>query len=134
MYAHPQHGKTPEKMRETQDLRRQGGQWLRSLREARGLSQLDLARLLELEYYTFISQIESGRGRIPPERYGAWAEALGWRPRDFVIEVLRYYDPVTFGFLFGDASGDVQNMERDSSATVGAQSVPTRVKLVTSAS
>ena len=40
------------------------GVWLRSLREERGLSQRQLANQLSLDYYTFISQLETGRGKI----------------------------------------------------------------------
>jgi transcriptional regulator with XRE-family HTH domain len=83
-------------------LRREAGVWLRQLREARGLSQRNLADRVGAEYYTFVSQLESGRGRIPPDRYLLWAEALGVEPRRFVRTLLRYYDPVTHGILFGE--------------------------------
>jgi transcriptional regulator with XRE-family HTH domain len=59
------------------ELRQEAGRWLKGLREAQGLSQRGLAERGGAEYYTFISQIESGRGRIPPDRYAAWAVALG---------------------------------------------------------
>jgi transcriptional regulator with XRE-family HTH domain len=52
-----------------QELRRAGGEWLRKLRERRGLSQRDLAKLVGVEYYTFISQIEMGRGRVRADHY-----------------------------------------------------------------
>jgi transcriptional regulator with XRE-family HTH domain len=81
-------------------LRRDAGHWLRELREARGLSQRQLAAQVGVEYYTFISQLETGRGRIPPDRYRIWAEALGVSPRDFVVKLLRFYDPVTYAILF----------------------------------
>ena len=51
-------------------------------------------------YYTFISQLESGRGRIPPDRYLVWAEVLGVEPKFFVRNLLRSYDPVTYSILF----------------------------------
>jgi transcriptional regulator with XRE-family HTH domain len=81
-------------------LRRDAGHWLKQLRESRGLSQRDLAEKVGVEYYTFISQVESGRGRIPPDRYRVWADALGVPARDFVRKLMRYYDPVTFRILF----------------------------------
>lgn len=87
---------------DVQGLRRVAGEWLRKLREQRGLSQRDLAKLVGAEYYTFISQLEMGRGRVPPDRYKVWADALGVPPRDFVKTLLRYYDPVTYGMLFDD--------------------------------
>ena len=48
------HKATPE---ESKEQRAALGLWLKSLREARGLSQRELADLLSLDYYTFISQL-----------------------------------------------------------------------------
>ena len=90
-------------------LRRQAGRWLKQKREERGFSQRQLADRLSLDYYTFISQLETGRGRIPPERYADWAQALGMESRDFVFVLMRYYDPITFELLFPEEA------ERDSS-------------------
>jgi transcriptional regulator with XRE-family HTH domain len=98
MYSNPQKLSSSEVV----NLRREVGHWLKGLREGRGLSQRALADLVGTDYYTFISQLESGRGRIPPDRYVVWANALGIEPRLFVRTVLRYYDPVTYGILFGD--------------------------------
>jgi transcriptional regulator with XRE-family HTH domain len=82
-------------------LRREGGKWLRQQRENAGLSQRQLADLVGAEYYTFISQLETGRGRIPPDRYSLWAAALKIEPREFVREIMRFYDPVSHAILFG---------------------------------
>jgi transcriptional regulator with XRE-family HTH domain len=100
MYTHPQR----RSARLTQKLRRQAGSWLRELREKRGLSQRELAQRVGAEYYTFISQLEHGRGRIPPDRYLVWANALGVEPRAFVRCLMSYYDPVTYDILFGAES------------------------------
>jgi transcriptional regulator with XRE-family HTH domain len=86
------------------ELRRGAGQWLKHLRESKGLSQRDLAERVGVEYYTFISQVESGRGRIPPDRYRVWAKALGIPPREFVTRLMRFYDPVTYRILFESLS------------------------------
>ena len=96
MYGNPQ--KRSDKR--TQSLRREAGAWLRELREKKGLSQRELATLVGAEYYTFISQLETGRGRIPPDRYKDWAAALNVPPRDFVRELLQFYDPITYDILF----------------------------------
>jgi transcriptional regulator with XRE-family HTH domain len=96
MYTHPQRRSSAL----TQKLRTQAGSWLRDLRERRGLSQRDLAAQVGAEYYTFISQLETGRGRIPPDRYLAWAHALGVDKREFVRTLMSYYDPVTYSILF----------------------------------
>jgi hypothetical protein len=55
-----------------------------------------------MEYYTFISQIESGRGRIPSENIRDWAIALEVDPKEFAINLMRYYDPRTYELVFGD--------------------------------
>jgi transcriptional regulator with XRE-family HTH domain len=89
----------------TQGLRNEAGRWLRELREKRGLSQRVLAQKVGAEYYTLISQLEHGRGRIPPDRYLVWAAALGVEPREFVRGLMSYYDPVTHGIMFGREPG-----------------------------
>ena len=81
------------------------GHWLKMLRQDAGLSQRDLASILGLEYYTFISQLENGRGRIPPSRYKDWAEALGQDIKPFVVKLLSYYDPITYEILYEDRAG-----------------------------
>jgi transcriptional regulator with XRE-family HTH domain len=98
MYSNPQRRSTVE----VQDLRREGGRWLKELREHAGLSQRELATRVGAEYYTFISQLETGRGRIPPDRYVQWAEALGIKPQEFVRDLMRFYDPLTHDILFGN--------------------------------
>lgn len=97
MYGNPQRRDAPE----TLELRRQAGRWLKTLREEAGLSQRQLATKIGSDYYTFISQLESGRGRIPPDKYLVWASALGLEAKAFVKEIMRYYDPVTYDILFG---------------------------------
>ncbi|MCJ2078131.1 helix-turn-helix domain-containing protein [Methylobacterium sp. E-016] len=87
---------------EVQELRREGGRYVRELREAAGLSQRQLAALIGLDFYTFISQIETGRGRIPPDSYRIWAEALQVDVKDLVINLMKFYDPVTYSILGAD--------------------------------
>jgi transcriptional regulator with XRE-family HTH domain len=109
MYSHPQQRADHD----VQKLRQQAGKWLKSLREERGLSQRQLAERVQVDYYTFISQLEAGRGRIPPNRYVTWAEALGVAPDVFVRELMRFYDPVTHAILFGaptDGPGTVTDV------------------------
>ena len=91
---------------DVQERRRAAGGWLRNLREQRGLSQRDLAKLVDADYYTFISQLETGRGKIPPERYEIWANALAIDAKTFVKELLQYYDPLTYAILFEEDARD----------------------------
>ena len=85
----------------TIELRITAGRWLRELRRKRGLSQRQLAQKVGAQF-TFVAQVESGRCRMPPERYLVWADALGMTPRPFVQRLLRYYDPVTHNVLVAD--------------------------------
>src|SRR5580704_6077576 len=96
MYSNPQKSSSSE----VKELRRRAGQWLKKLREAQGLSQRQLAAAVGVEYYTFISQLETGHGRIPTDRCLLWANALGVEPKHFVQTLMRYYDPVTYEILF----------------------------------
>ena len=100
MYGNPQRRTAAD----VQTLRREGGQWLRARREGAGLSQRQLAARVGADYYTFISQLETGRGCLPPDRYREWAEALGLDTRQFVTELMRFYDPITHEILFDSAS------------------------------
>ncbi|MEP3528554.1 MAG: helix-turn-helix transcriptional regulator [Sulfitobacter sp.] len=82
------------------------GGWLKSLRIERGLSQRQLAEELQLDYYTFISQLETGRGKIPSSRYQDWANALKQDPKAFMITLLSYYEPEAFAMIFGESEGN----------------------------
>jgi hypothetical protein len=56
-----------------------------------------------LRYYTFVSQVESGVGRVPIELQGAWAKAVGQDPSTFARTLLRYYEPELHRLLFTPA-------------------------------
>tara|TARA_Y100000588_G_scaffold392603_1_gene505130 strand:+ start:2775 stop:3098 length:324 start_codon:yes stop_codon:yes gene_type:complete len=103
------HGQAEEKISRAQDsneLRKAAGRWLRDRREYLGLSQRTLAERVNMEYYTFISQIESGRGRVPAERLKHWATALEVNPREFAIALMKYYDPHSYELIFEDQKID----------------------------
>ena len=91
---------TAEKSDAQAELRAQAGLWLKGLREEAGLSQRELADRIGLPYYTFISQIESGKGRIPSERYEAWADALEYDKKSFATKMLSFYEPHTHALIF----------------------------------
>lgn len=85
---------------EAKRLRRQAGTWLKELRGRAGLSQIELAEKLGLKYYTFISQVENGFGRVPTESMEAWALALKADPSEFARKLVSYYDPELHRLLF----------------------------------
>ena len=72
----PRAAPDPKRASLNKALRRQAGQWLKMLRENAGMTQAELAERVGLRYYTFISQVESGLGRVPIEMQAAWAAAL----------------------------------------------------------
>ena len=99
-YTHPQHnGGESIKL-----LRQEAGKWLKKLREEQGLSQSQLAAKIGVDYYGFVSQIEAGRARVPPDRYEVWAEAMEMDAGEFVRKLLRYYDPITYELAFARAN------------------------------
>jgi transcriptional regulator with XRE-family HTH domain len=80
--------------------RKRAGSWLKELRGRAGLSQIELAERLGLKYYTFISQVENGFGRVPTDSLEAWARALGAEPSMFARELLSHYEPELYRLLF----------------------------------
>jgi|SRR4051794_26603169 transcriptional regulator with XRE-family HTH domain len=86
---------------EAKRLRKAAGAWLKELRTKAGLSQVDLAARLGLKYYTFVSQVENGFGRVPSDSMEEWALALGLAPAVFARTLLSYYDPKLHDMLFG---------------------------------
>lgn len=107
VYVNPQRRKAASVVK----LRKEAGQILKGMRERKGLTQRELAEKVGFDYYTFIAQIEAGRGRIPPERYGAYARALDMPSREFVRTLMKFYDPVTYSHLFGDGLYDPSGAE-----------------------
>ena len=98
MHGNPQRAATFR----AHELRREGGKWLKEKREQANLSQRQLAAKVGAEYYTLISQLETGRGRVASDQYLVWSEVLGVLREEFVRAMLRFYDPVTYDILFSN--------------------------------
>ena len=81
-------------------LRKQAGAWLKERRARASLSQIQLAAVLGFKYYTFISQVENGFGRVPVESMEAWANALGANPSEFAKRLLSFYEPELYRLLY----------------------------------
>ena len=94
-------------------LRWRLGRWLKLQRESAGLTQADLAEKLGLRYYSFISQVEGGYGRIPQALYIAWADSLGVDRKTFGWMVLQHMEPGLYQLLTGrtppDPADDLSN-------------------------
>ena len=93
--------KQGKRTEESLQLRKEGGLFLKTLRQHRGLTQRDIAEALKLNYYTMIAQIESGAARIPPDHFVGYAKGLRVDPPLFIKKLMAYYDPVTYSGLFG---------------------------------
>ncbi len=102
----PRSAVDPARAAVTKGLRQEAGRWLKAAREAAGLTQAELAERVGLRYYTFVSQVESGLGRVPIETQGAWATAVGHDPAQFARTLLRYYEPELSRLLFGETVQD----------------------------
>ena len=67
---------TSKPARRSPEDRTRLGQWLRALREQRGLTQREFAEKVGVDHYSVIAQLENGRGFIPADRHRIWANAL----------------------------------------------------------
>lgn len=86
---------TDRSTKQSRIRRLNAGEYLKDLRKAQGLTQRELANILNLEYYTFVSQMECGQGRLPPHLYVKTAIALKVDIKDFALKMLSFYDPFT---------------------------------------
>jgi transcriptional regulator with XRE-family HTH domain len=96
------------KAAQTKVLRQEAGRWLKAARERAGLTQAQLSEEVGLRYYTFVSQVESGVGRLPIETQAAWAKALRLDEAEFAKTLLAYYEPELHRLLFGNLAAPSQ--------------------------
>ena len=80
--------------------RKKAGAWLRGVREAAGLTQLELARRLGMKYYAFVSQVETGFCRLPTAKLEPWALALEVDPTAFAKQLIFFYEPGLYRLLY----------------------------------
>ena len=104
---------------EAKRLRKLAGQWLKAKRAAAGLTQKELATRVGLEYYTFVSQIEGGQGRVPPNLYPVWAQTLGLDVKEFAKKMLEFYDPHIHRAL-GFSATETENNHSPSDSSSGS--------------
>jgi transcriptional regulator with XRE-family HTH domain len=79
--------------KEARIARANAGEYFQKLRNAKGYTQRDISEILGLKYYTFISQVENGQGRLPPYLWVKAAKALDVNVKEFALCMLHYYDP-----------------------------------------
>lgn len=81
-------------------LRKRAGKYVKDLREDAKLTQVQLAERVGIKYFTFVSQVERGDTRVPPESFHKWASALHVPLDEFAKKLLSYYDPYTYAAIF----------------------------------
>jgi transcriptional regulator with XRE-family HTH domain len=111
MIKHPFSGRTAEDRDIGFDYRRKVGNKVRDLREAKALTQRELGQLVGMGANA-VSAIELGRNPIPPERYEAFAEALGEPQKRFGVFLLEYTDPWLFALIYGKEKAARHNLEQ----------------------
>lgn len=82
------------------ERRKRAGEWLKTLREKAGLTQIELADRLGFKYYAFVSQVERGYGRVPTDKIIRWAQAVGTEPRSFAQRLISFYEPELHRVLY----------------------------------
>lgn len=74
--------------------RRKAGVYLKQCREVAGLTQKEIATKCGFEYYTFISQLEGGHGKLPAEYWSVYAKAVDQDVQTFATRLFECYEPI----------------------------------------
>lgn len=82
------------------EKRKQFGEQIQAWRKAAGLTQAQLADRVGQRYYTFISQVEIGKVRIPPQDLPRWAKALSISSADLALKHMEFNEPELFNILY----------------------------------
>lgn len=88
------------------DRRKRMGQIIKALREREGMTQIEMAKAVGQEYFTFISQVETGQSKIPSKDIAIWARALSVQAEALAKECLKHYDPLLFEAMFPNEDPD----------------------------
>jgi len=83
------------------ELRKAAGAFLKKARIDAGVTQVEVATAMGAPYYTIVSQIETGKTRLPPKAMMAVAKLFKMQPRTFYTRLMQYYDPYGWEMLFG---------------------------------
>lgn len=99
-------GEESEKTKLTRQMRREAGRWLSAQREKAGITQAQVADQVGYRYYTFVSQVEGGHGRVPSEHFELWAQAVGVPSQEFARKLLSFYEPEVYRLLYPGSDGE----------------------------
>jgi len=86
---------------ESAKRRKELGKYLRALRVGKEWTQVEAAKQLGYEWFTFITQVEGGHARVPTAAWERWADTYGVTVRDFAMKLLRHYDPHLYKIMKG---------------------------------
>ena len=82
------------------NLRKEGrlkaGRYLKQMREISGKTQREIAIAVGFQYYTFVSQIEGGHGKLPYDTWATYARVLNVTPASFANKLVECYTPEVF--------------------------------------
>lgn len=88
---------TPDMKRNRQRL----GMWLKGLRNARQMTQKDVAQHMGWAYYTFVSQLETGYTMLPDGDWTRLAKLYDIPADQFAKKMIAFSKPEVFACLFG---------------------------------
>lgn len=81
------------------EKRQAAGEYLKKVRIDSNLTQRELAIKVGFDYYTFISQLEGGHGRLPDVQWAVYADACGVSRQEFCKNLLFHYQPEIHAML-----------------------------------
>lgn len=93
-------------------MRMRLGAFLKEHRENAGMTQLDVAVLLDYGYPNMVSQIERGVSALPPHDLKVWAETLRVAPAALAKKWLYFIEPDIFASLYGSDPYALEQLSR----------------------
>lgn len=95
-----------------QTMRMRLGAFLKEQRESVGMTQLDVAVLVDYGYPNMVSQIERGVSALPPHDLKVWAETLRVEPAALAKKWLYFIEPDIFASLYGTDPYALEQLSR----------------------
>lgn len=93
-------------------MRKRFGAYMKERREEIGLTQLDVAALVDYGYPAMVSQIERGGSSLPPHDLRLWAEVLRLEPATLAQKWLYFNEPDVYHALYGKDPHAIEHLPR----------------------
>lgn len=107
-------------------MRKRFGAWLKATREEIGLTQLDVAALLNYGYSAMVSQLERGVTAPPASDLRLLAEILRMEPEAFGKKYCYFLEPDLYHCLYGRNPYDLEKLPRSDKTIKPAARKPLR--------